>query len=130
MLGISNVSLKQLETLCCKVRVLPAFVQNRCFAVNGWDRKVRQFCKTNGIHYQGFSLLTANRDLMTNEEMVRIAKRNNRMVSQIVFNYALEIGMMPLTGTTDPNHMTADLQVYDFQLDAADIELIETLAVR
>lgn len=130
LLGISNVSLKQLQTLCSKARVLPAFVQNRCFAVDGWDRSIRRFCKDNGIHYQGFSLLTANRDLMAQQEMSRIAKRNDRTVSQVVFNFALQVGMMPITGTTDPSHMAADLEVFDFQLDTADIAIIETLVNR
>lgn len=130
LLGISNVSLKQLELLCSKARVLPAFVQNRCFAVDGWGRSIREFCKVNGIYYQGFSLLTANRDLIAHSELVRIAKRYHRTVSQIVFRFALDIGMMPITGTTDPGHMAADLQVYDFQLDDADIAIIETQVAR
>jgi diketogulonate reductase-like aldo/keto reductase len=130
MLGISNVSLKQLEALCSKVRVVPAFVQNRCFAVDGWDRSIRQFCKTNGIHYQGFSLLTANRDLMTQPEMVRLAKRHKRSISQILFGFALAVGMLPITGTTDLNHMQADLQVFDFELDVEEVATIEILVAR
>ncbi len=130
LLGISNVTLKQLETLCSKARVLPAFVQNRCFAVDGWDRSIRKFCKSNGIHYQGFSLLTANRNLMTHSEMARIAKHYHQTISQIVFRFALEVGMIPLTGTNDPSHMADDLQIFDFQLNAEDVAAIETLVMQ
>src|SRR5205823_6310904 len=56
LLGVSNVSLEQLQALCEKARVRPRFVQNRCYAVRGWDRRVRQFCAANGLIYQGFSL--------------------------------------------------------------------------
>ena len=42
----------------------PAFVQNRCYAGRGWDRDVRAFCRERGIVYQGFSLLTANREVL------------------------------------------------------------------
>ena len=45
-------------------RVRPRFVQNRCYAARGWDRDVRAFCAANGLVYQGFSLLTANREAM------------------------------------------------------------------
>src|SRR5262245_32807037 len=62
LIGVSNVTLEQLERLCQKARVRPHFVQNRCHAKRGWDRRVRQFCAANGVVYQGFSLLTANRD--------------------------------------------------------------------
>ena len=60
LIGVSNVSLEQLRSLFDEAAVKPAFVQNRCFARTGWDRAVREFCRANGIAYQGFSLLTAN----------------------------------------------------------------------
>lgn len=42
----------------------PAFVQNRCFARLGWDRAVRAFCRDRKIVYRGFSLLTANPEVL------------------------------------------------------------------
>jgi diketogulonate reductase-like aldo/keto reductase len=127
---VSNVSLEQLQMLCESARVRPRFVQNRCFAVTGWDRRVRQFCAANGIVYQGFSLLTANRDVLANPEVVRIARRYEREPSQIVFRFAIDVGMIPLTGTTSAEHMRADLEVTDFRLDAEEIERIEKLVSR
>jgi diketogulonate reductase-like aldo/keto reductase len=129
LLGISNVSLDQLQRLCQKARVQPRFVQNRCYAVRGWDRQVREFCVANGLVYQGFSLLTANREALSNPEMIRIAKHHQRSVSQIVFRFAISVGMIPLTGTTDAAHMRADLEVFDFDLTAEEIERIERLMV-
>jgi len=125
LLGVSNVTLEQLQRLCQKARVLPRFVQNRCYAVQGWDRRVREFCAAHGLVYQGFSLLTANREAMAGLELVRIAERYDRTVSQIVFRFALDVGMVPLTGTTDADHMRADLDVFDFRLDQDDVERIE-----
>jgi diketogulonate reductase-like aldo/keto reductase len=130
LLGVSNVSLEQLQMLCESARVRPRFVQNRCFADTGWDRRVRQFCAANGIVYQGFSLLTANRDVLANPEVVRIARRYEREPSQIVFRFAIDVGMIPLTGTTSAEHMRADLEVTDFRLDAEEIERIEKLVSR
>jgi diketogulonate reductase-like aldo/keto reductase len=127
LLGISNVTLDQLQTLCQKARVRPRFVQNRCYAAQGWDRRVRQFCAANGLLYQGFSLLTANREAMAHSELARIAKRHGRTVSQIVFRFALDVGMIPLTGTTDADHMEADLEVFNFRLEPEEVERIEGL---
>ena len=94
----------------------------------GWDRDVRQFCSSNGLVYQGFSLLTANRKVMADPELARIARRHGRTVSQIVFRFALDLGMVVLTGTTDAGHMRADLEVSDFRLDPEEVERIERLA--
>ena len=128
-LGVSNVSLEQLQLLHQKSRIQPRFVQNRCYAVRGWDRRVREFCNANGIVYQGFSLLTANRDLLARAELAKIAKQYGRTVSQIVFRFSLDIGMLPLTGTTNADHMHDDLQIDDFRLDSDHVRLIEDLGV-
>jgi diketogulonate reductase-like aldo/keto reductase len=127
-LGISNVSLEQIERLCQRARVPPRFVQNRCYAVTGWDRQIRQFCASNGLIYQAFSLLTANRELLLRPELIQIAQRHGRTTSQIIFRFALDVNMIPLTGTTNPAHMKADLEVFDFRLEPEEIERIERLA--
>ncbi len=128
LLGVSNVTLEQLQALCREARIRPHFVQNRCYAVRGWDRRIREFCTANELVYQGFSLLTANRDVLVRPELIQIAKRHGRTVSQIVFRFALDVGMLPLTGTTDAEHMRADLDACDFHLEPNEVERIEHLA--
>ena len=128
LLGVSNFTLEQLRLLCEKARVRPHFVQNRCHAALGWDRRVREFCAANGLVYQGFSLLTANREALARPELARVARRHGRTVAQVVFRFALEVGMVPLTGTTDAGHMRADLGVFDFRLEPGEVERIEALA--
>ena len=127
LLGISNVTLEQLQSLCNEARVRPHFVQNRCYAVQGWDRRIRRFCAANGAVYQGFSLLTANPNVTAHRETIRIGERHGRTVSQIVFRFALDVGILPLTGTTDAEHMGEDLEVFDFRLEPKDVATIEAL---
>jgi diketogulonate reductase-like aldo/keto reductase len=130
LLGASNVTLEQLEALCAGGRVRPRFVQNRCYAVQGWDRDVRVFCGANAITYQGFSLLTANRTVLTHPDLVRIAGRYGRTPAQVVFRFALDVGMVPLTGTTELGHMREDLGVFEFRLGADEVAVIESLGDR
>jgi diketogulonate reductase-like aldo/keto reductase len=125
LLGVSNVTLEQLQLLCQGARVRPRFVQNRCYAAQGWDRRVREFCAAHGLVYQGFSLLTANRVALARPELSRIARRHGRTVAQVVFRFALDVGMIPLTGTTDAGHTRADLDVFDFRLAPDEVERIE-----
>lgn len=127
LLGVSNVTAEQLRELCAGAQVSPRFVQNRCYAVRGWDREIRAFCAANGIAYQGFSLLTGNRDVLKHRELVRIAAKHQRTVAQTVFRFALDVGMLPLTGTTSTEHMRADLDVFDFRLEPDEVALIERL---
>jgi diketogulonate reductase-like aldo/keto reductase len=130
-LGISNVSLEQLQSLCDDARITPRFVQNRCYASQGWDRRIREFCNANILIYQGFSLLTANRDILIRPELARIAARYGWTTSQLIFRFALDIGMLPLTGTTSATHMREDLAVLDsHQLEPSEIQRIETIGAR
>jgi diketogulonate reductase-like aldo/keto reductase len=131
LLGVSNVSVEQLQALCREARVRPRFVQNRCYAAQGWDRRVREFCAACGLTYQGFSLLTANRDVLARPELAQIARHHGRTVSQIVFRFALDVGLMALTGTTDAQHMREDLGVLDeFRLECEEVKFIESAGKR
>ena len=60
-------------------------------------------------------------------ELVQIARRHGRTVSQVVFRFALDVGMVPLTGTTDAGHMREDLEVFEFRLEPEEVERIELL---
>jgi len=127
LLGVSNVSLEQLERLCSEAKIRPHIVQNRCYAVRGWDRPIRKFCKVNGLLYQGFSLLTANRAVVESQELAQIAKHHDCSIPQVIFRFAIEVGMIPLTGTTNTQHMQSDLEIFDVRLEPDDIERIEKL---
>lgn len=129
MIGISNVSADQLVQLCAQATVKPMVVQNRCFASMGWDREVRGICRDHGIIYQGFSLLTANPEVLANPAVRAIAARVGSGVAQVVFRFAMQVGMLPLTGTTDARHMKEDLQADQLTLSPEDIRQIETIAI-
>ena len=128
LLGVSNVSLRHLEQMTAAGAEAPAFVQNRCFARLGWDREVRAFCRDRGIVYQGFSLLTANPEVLRHPLVAGIAARDKATTAQVVFRFARAVGMLPLTGTSDAGHMTQDLASRDLALSADEVRAIESLA--
>jgi diketogulonate reductase-like aldo/keto reductase len=125
LIGVSNVTAHELAALCDIAEVRPAFVQNRCFARQGWDREVRAVCAAEGVVYQGFSLLTANRAELMSAELGAIAAVHGRTPAQVVFRLALQLGMICLTGTTDPRHMREDLAARDFALGEDEVRTLE-----
>jgi len=127
-LGVSNVSLQHLEQMAGAHTEAPSFVQNRCFARVGWDRDVRSFCRERKIIYQGFSLLTANTEVLRRPLITELARGANATPAQIVFAFAHAVGMLPLTGTSDPEHMKQDLAARDLTLAADAAQAIESLA--
>ncbi len=129
LLGVSNVSFEQLAMLIEGVKIAPAFVQNRCFARERWDADVRALCETHDIVYQGFSLLTANRHVLSSPRLIAIARRHGKTVPQVVFRFAIEIAMLPLIGTTDSVHMRQDLDIFDFTLSDEDLKIVLELGM-
>ena len=128
-LGISNVNFDQLKELFTKADFKPTFVQNRCFATTGWDMQIRQFCKDNNIIYQGFSLLTANQNIFYNQRLRDIILKSRKTPAQVILRFAMQVGMIPLTGTTNETHMKQDLSCINFSLSDEDIRFIENIVL-
>jgi diketogulonate reductase-like aldo/keto reductase len=128
-IGISNVSAEQLTELCTTAKIKPLFVQNRCYAVQGWDMEVRDICRTHNIIYQGFSLLTANPQALSSRVVRDAASRVKVAPAQVIFRFAMQVGMLPLTGTTNAQHMKEDLLALDIELTQGEVEQIEKVAI-
>lgn len=129
LLGLSNVSLEHLEQMESAHLEVPTFVQNRCFARSGWDHEIRHFCRERNIVYQGFSLLTANPEALRHPMIAEIGGRENATPAQIVFAFARAVGMLPLTGTSNPEHMQQDLASGKLNLSKEEAEKIESLVI-
>ena len=127
LLGISNVAVDQLKALLCGARIRPTFVQNRCLVRASWDHEMHTLCQKENIIYQAFSLLSGNRQALLKPCVTQIAHRYNKTVPQVVYRFAFELGMLPLTGTTDVAHMRNSLDIFDFTLTHDEIETLLAL---
>lgn len=128
LLGVSNVSLRHLQQMIAAQGEHPAFVQNRCYARTGWDREVRTFCRERKIIYQGFSLLTANQEVLSHPPVVRLAATLGATSGQVIFAFARAVGMLPLTGTSNAEHMQQDLASLSLALPPDAVRAIERIA--
>ena len=127
-LGISNTyDLSTLERLYADAKVKPAVLQNRFYQDTDYDKEIRQWCKEKNVTYQSFWTLTANPHILRSEELFALARKYDKNVIQIFFTYLHQIGITPLTGTTDLQHMQSDLQSFDISLDKDEILRLDAL---
>ena len=77
---------------------------------------VRTLCHAENIIYQGFSLISGNRSLLQTPYVQSIAKRHGKTAEQLIYRFAIQLGIVPLTGTTNGAHMREALDVLDFIL--------------
>jgi diketogulonate reductase-like aldo/keto reductase len=127
LLGVSNVSPLHLEHMAAAKLELPRFVQNRCYASTGWDRDIRHFCRAHNIVYQGFSLLTANQEVLHHPLIVDLAECARVTTAQIIFGFTCAVGMIPLTGTSNAEHMRQDRESRKLTLEPEVVHAIESL---
>ena len=50
-------------------------------------------------------------------------------LAQLVFRFAMQVGMLPLTGTTNQQHMAEDLRSDQFTISAEDLQRLETIGM-
>lgn len=130
-LGISNCyRLDWLQTLHQQAHIKPALLQNRFYADTDYDRELRRFCLQHGMVYQSFWTLTANPHWLSDPMVLSLAGRYQRTAPQVVFRGLSQIGIVPLSGTCNPQHMQDDASLFDFELSQHECaQLREALGV-
>jgi diketogulonate reductase-like aldo/keto reductase len=89
---------------------------------------VRTFCREHNIIYQGFSLLTANVEVLRHRAIGALAAQSKATPAQIVFAFARAVGILPLTGTSNAEHMKQDLASLSLELPPDAVKAIESIA--
>jgi len=124
-IGISNLyNFQKLNQLWKDARVKPTVIQNRFYLDTDYDKDIRTFCRNNGIVYQSFWTLTANPHLLSSNQIRSIAAREGKTPEQVFFRFVIQLGITPLTGTTNDIHMREDLDVLDWSLADDDMRKI------
>jgi len=130
-LGISNIyDPGELARLYEAASVKPAVVQNRFYRDTDYDREIRAFCKNKGIIYQSFWTLTANPHVLRSPAVARISKERKCTPPQVLFLFLTQQDVVPLSGTTNPQHMKEDLEVMDLEpLSHEEVQAIEATLI-
>lgn len=127
-IGISNCyDLSLLQKFYDNARIKPSVVQNRFYADVHYDKTLREWAKEKGVIYQSFWTLSANPHILhspTIRDMIDIYRKS---AEQIFYRYVIQKGIIPLNGTTSAQHMKEDLTIFEFSLEAKDVERIDAL---
>jgi diketogulonate reductase-like aldo/keto reductase len=113
-LGISNCyDYKMFVGLYNSARVKPRVLQNRFYDKTGFDTELRAFCKANGIWYQSFWTLTANRKALASAKVKALALHKHLTPQTLMYAFLMQLGHTPLSGTTSTAHMKEDVAVME-----------------
>lgn len=129
-IGISNCyDLEFLRNLYEQAIIKPSFVQNRFYAVTGYDTELREFCDAHAITYQSFWTLTGNPSCVKSHIIHTLAKKYGKTAEQIWFTFVRSQRIMFLTGTSNVDHMSQDLEVPGIILTAEELDTVSMLLI-
>lgn len=124
-IGVSNHNIHHLQNLLdhCEVPPMVNQVETHIGLQNHF---LQQFCVENNIQMEAYAPLMSWRiqDMLSNEDMITIAKKHNKTVPQIAIRWHIQRGIVALPKSINQNRIESNFEVFDFDLDKSDMALI------
>lgn len=124
-IGISNFRPHHIEELMKTATVAPMVNQIRLCPGETQDEVV-DYCRSHNIQLEAYSPLGVGK-LFEVPEMKALAEKYGKSIAQICIRWSLQRGYLPLPKSVTPSRIKENTQVFDFELEAADVQLIADL---
>jgi len=85
------------------------------------------WCGREGVRLMAHSPLSAT-GLLAEPRLLKLVDSLRRSPAQIVLRWNMQRGLAPLPSSADPAHIAENLRVLDFELDAAAMAAVDSLA--
>lgn len=128
-LGLSNWYVKELESFLPQVTIKPALVQNEIHPYYQED-DVIPYIQEQGITVQGWYPLGGRGhtgELLGDAVISAIAEAHGVSSAQVILRWNLQKGVVVIPGSSDPDHIQENTELYHFELTEAEMEQINAL---
>lgn len=124
-IGISNFRPRHMEELSRTAEIAPMVNQIRLCPGDTQDEVV-EYCRTHNILLEAYSPLGVGK-IFEVPEMKALAEKYQKSIAQICIRWSLQRGYLPLPKSVTPSRVRENTQVFDFELDSSDVQLIADL---
>ena len=128
-LGLSNFYIEELEEFLPQVNITPALVQNEIHPYYQ-EPEVVPYIQSLGIIVQGwypFGGRGHTTELLNDETLSKIAKTHNVSVAQVILRWNLQRNVIVIPGSSNPDHIKENLDIFGFTLSDSEMEQIADL---
>ena len=128
-IGLSNWYVKELEEFLPQVTITPALVQNEIHPYYQ-ENDVIPYIQDLGIVVQGWYPLGGRghtAELLGDEVISGIAKTHGVSSAQVILRWNLQKGVVVIPGSSNPDHIEENTEIYDFALTDAEMDRINAL---
>lgn len=128
-IGLSNWYVEELEDFLPQVDITPALVQNEIHPYYQ-ENDVIPYIQDLGIVVQGWYPLGGRGhtgELLGDEVISEIAKTHEVSSAQVILRWNLQKGVVVIPGSSNPDHIQENTELYHFELSAEEMERINAL---
>ena len=123
-IGISNFEKEDIDNIIDSCSVKP-MVNQILVHISNTPEELIQYNKEKDILVEAYSPF-GHGELFKNQEVAAMAEKYKVSVSQLAIRYCLELGLLPLPKTANPQHMKTNAEV-DFVINKEDMEVLKNV---
>lgn len=128
-IGLSNWYIEELEEFLPQITIMPALVQNEIHPYYQ-EIEVIPYIQSLGIVVQGWYPLGGRgytAELLGDETINDIAETHGVSAAQVILRWNLQRSVIVIPGSSNPDHIRENLELFDFELTDEEMEQIKTL---
>jgi Aldo/keto reductases, related to diketogulonate reductase len=128
-LGLSNWYIEELTDFLPQVNIKPALVQNEIHPYYQ-EQAVVPFIQEKGIVVQCWYPLGGRgytKELLTDETITAIASAHGVSAAQVILRWDLQRGVVVIPGSSNPDHIRENLDLFCFELTPEEMDRIAAL---
>ncbi len=128
-IGLSNWYIEELEEFIPQITIMPAVVQNEIHPYYQ-ELEVVPYVQSLGIVMEGwypFGGRGHTSELFNDETIVEIANNHQVSSAQVILRWNLQRGVVVIPGSSNPEHIKENTEIYHFTLTDEEMKRIENL---
>lgn len=128
-IGLSNFYGDRFEEVMSVATIPPAVLQVETNPLNQ-QIDTKEFIAEYGTRIEAWSPLGGRGntdDLFNNETIAEIAEAHHKSVVQVILRWHMQTGNIAIPGSTNPDHIQENIEIFDFELTSEEMEQINAL---
>jgi len=125
-IGVSNYTVRHLEEMQKYAKVTPAVNQVELHVFLQQPELIA-YCQGNGIVVEAYSPLAHAKAGADDPVLSSIAEKHHKTYAQVMLRFLLQLNLVILPKSVTPSRIAENMQVFDFELDTADMTALKQL---
>ena len=121
-IGVSNFQKEDIDNIWDNAEVKPMVNQVLCH-ISNTPLDLIDYCQSKGIVMEAYSPV-AHGEALKNPKIAEMAAKYGVTIPQLCIRYDLQLGMITLPKTANPEHMKSNADV-DFEISSEDMEALK-----